>query len=71
MQSLTHCPQQTQHIDTMSANYGGTEMRSALQQAFSLRKSNIPTSVFVLTDGEVSVGLCHLKKYFLLITRSR
>ncbi|KIP04027.1 hypothetical protein PHLGIDRAFT_121049, partial [Phlebiopsis gigantea 11061_1 CR5-6] len=44
--------QATRYIDTMSANYGGTEMRSALQQAFSLRKTDVPTSVFVLTDGE-------------------
>ncbi|KIP07111.1 hypothetical protein PHLGIDRAFT_118361 [Phlebiopsis gigantea 11061_1 CR5-6] len=31
---------------------GGTEMRNALQQVFSLRNINIPTSVFVFTDGE-------------------
>jgi len=49
----------SKHVDTFSANYGGTELRSALQFAFSGRPAlspnateQPPTSVFVLTDGE-------------------
>ncbi|KAJ7657893.1 von Willebrand factor type A domain-containing protein [Mycena polygramma] len=42
----------TKHIDGMKANYGGTEIRSALQRCFETRKTDRPTSLFVLTDGE-------------------
>ncbi|KAJ6542707.1 von Willebrand factor type A domain-containing protein [Mycena capillaripes] len=42
----------TTHIDKMSGNYGGTEIRNALQSCFETRKTDRPTSVFVLTDGE-------------------
>ncbi|KAJ6482915.1 von Willebrand factor type A domain-containing protein, partial [Mycena vitilis] len=42
----------TRHVDGMQANYGGTEIRSALQKCFGTRKTDRPTSVFVLTDGE-------------------
>lgn len=48
----------SKHIDAMEATYGGTELASAFSYA-SERKTNekhegkpIPTSVFVLTDGE-------------------
>lgn len=44
---------QTEHVDTMSANYGGTVMRGALENVFASRKADIPTAVFVLTDGQV------------------
>jgi hypothetical protein len=37
----------------MHANYGGTEIRAALQHVFDQRNSRLPTMVFVLTDGEV------------------
>lgn len=45
------------HVDTMTANFGGTEIRAAIEGAFASRvarpKSGITaTSVFVLTDGE-------------------
>jgi hypothetical protein len=45
------------HIDTFTSNYGGTEIRSALEYAFSSRAASgstdkTPASVFVLTDGE-------------------
>lgn len=43
----------------MSANYGGTEIRSALSYAFGARNSRIPTVMFVLTDGEV----CYINLY--------
>ena len=56
---LTASNKQTRHIDNMSANYGGTEMRGALQKVFSMRNNDIPTSVFVLTDGEVSIYLVY------------
>ncbi|KAJ7657903.1 von Willebrand factor type A domain-containing protein [Mycena polygramma] len=42
----------TGYVDSMQANYGGTEIRSALQRCFDARKTDRPTSVFVLTDGE-------------------
>lgn len=42
-------------VDSMTADYGGTEIRNALMEgAFRRRRTDIPTSVFVLTDGEVS-----------------
>ncbi|KAJ7482205.1 von Willebrand factor type A domain-containing protein, partial [Mycena galericulata] len=42
----------TRHVDGMRANYGGTEIRAALQDCFATRSAGRPTSVFVLTDGE-------------------
>ena len=50
----------SKHVDGFSANYGGTEMRTAVEYAFKSRadakdqnlSEKIPTSVFVLTDGE-------------------
>ncbi|PSR78278.1 hypothetical protein PHLCEN_2v7474 [Hermanssonia centrifuga] len=42
----------TQHVDEMQANYGGTNIQSALNHVFSSRLSSSPTAVFVLTDGE-------------------
>jgi len=36
----------------MEANYGGTEIRQALQYALGMRTGGMPTAVFVLTDGE-------------------
>ncbi|KAK4700272.1 hypothetical protein P7C70_g5978, partial [Phenoliferia sp. Uapishka_3] len=40
------------HIDSMQANYGGTEIRLALEAVFAVRKTDRPTSLFVLTDGD-------------------
>jgi Mg-chelatase subunit ChlD len=46
----------SEHVDSMLANFGGTEMKNALQTAFSSRAAQVsedlPTSVFVLTDGQ-------------------
>ncbi|KAF7373341.1 hypothetical protein MSAN_00543700 [Mycena sanguinolenta] len=42
----------TQHVDTMDANYGGTEISKALQKCFEARKTDRPTSLFLLTDGQ-------------------
>ncbi|THG97065.1 hypothetical protein EW026_g4879 [Hermanssonia centrifuga] len=42
----------TQHVDEMQANYGDTNIQSALNQVFNARLSSSPTAVFVLTDGE-------------------
>ncbi|PSR72061.1 hypothetical protein PHLCEN_2v12042, partial [Hermanssonia centrifuga] len=42
----------TRHIDGMSANYGGTEIRAALEEVFQCCSSWSPTACFVLTDGE-------------------
>ncbi|GJE93118.1 von Willebrand domain-containing protein [Phanerochaete sordida] len=42
----------TQHVDSMSANYGGTEIQIALEKVFASRRFDKPTACFVLTDGE-------------------
>jgi hypothetical protein len=42
----------TRHIDSMRADYGGTEIRGALQHCFKARKLDRPMSVLVLTDGD-------------------
>ncbi|KAM0753175.1 hypothetical protein T439DRAFT_339005 [Meredithblackwellia eburnea MCA 4105] len=42
----------TLHVDRMSANYGGTEIRLAMEAVFKARKTDRPTSLFVLTDGD-------------------
>ena len=42
----------------MTANFGGTEMRSALEKVFKSRCAQLPTSCFVLTDGEVTSLIC-------------
>ncbi|KAL8280106.1 hypothetical protein RQP46_007436 [Phenoliferia psychrophenolica] len=42
----------TKHVDSMHANFGGTEIRAALEVAFRARKTDRPTSLFVLTDGD-------------------
>ena len=39
----------------MSANFGGTELGRALTGVLSSRRTDVPSSLFVLTDGEVSV----------------
>lgn len=44
----------------MSANYGGTEIRSALENTFKTQSKTLPTSVFVLTDGDVSTAVISL-----------
>jgi hypothetical protein len=45
---------QTDHVESMSADMGGTEIESVLRAVFNARLDHIPTAVFVLTDGEVS-----------------
>lgn len=47
---------QTQHIDGMTANYGGTEIQGALEHVLRTRKTDLPSAIFVLTDGEVRVS---------------
>jgi len=42
------------HVESMSANMGGTEIRAALAGVFEKRLETCPTAVFVLTDGEVN-----------------
>ncbi|KAJ7682890.1 von Willebrand factor type A domain-containing protein [Mycena rosella] len=41
----------TQHVDGMQADYGGTKIREALAHCFMARKTDRPTSIFLLTDG--------------------
>jgi hypothetical protein len=38
---------------TMTANYGGTEVYGALKWAFENSRTDMPTTVFLITDGEV------------------
>ncbi|KAK7055094.1 von Willebrand factor type A domain-containing protein [Favolaschia claudopus] len=42
----------TRHVDSMNADYGGTEIRAALKHCFDARKKDRPMSVLVLTDGD-------------------
>src|SRR6185369_6350589 len=42
-----------EYIDKIDANYGGTEIYSALKWAFENAQDKIPTEVFLLTDGLV------------------
>ncbi|CAK5271408.1 unnamed protein product [Mycena citricolor] len=44
--------QATEHVDSMWATYGGTEIRYALGKCFAQRQSDRPTSIFMLTDGD-------------------
>src|SRR3954464_5795053 len=37
----------------MTSNYGGTEIFNALKWAFENSRSDMPTSVFLITDGAV------------------
>ncbi|KAJ3063499.1 hypothetical protein HK102_008454, partial [Quaeritorhiza haematococci] len=41
------------HAEGMDADLGGTEIYNALQAVFKARRRDMPTQVFVLTDGEV------------------
>ncbi|EPT01795.1 hypothetical protein FOMPIDRAFT_1059549 [Fomitopsis schrenkii] len=41
------------HVDSMEANMGGTELESTLTSVLASRSATRPTSVFVLTDGEL------------------
>ncbi|CAG8726389.1 8910_t:CDS:10 [Dentiscutata erythropus] len=41
------------HAQEMSANYGGTEIYAPLKWAFENLRNDMPTSVFLLTDGQV------------------
>ena len=43
-----------QHVDAMKADMGGTEMKMGLEKALDSQMRSIPTSLFFLTDGEVS-----------------
>ncbi|KAJ7717582.1 von Willebrand factor type A domain-containing protein [Mycena metata] len=42
----------TRHVDSMRADYGGTEIRAALHHCFEARKLDRPMSLLVLTDGD-------------------
>ncbi|KAJ7047987.1 von Willebrand factor type A domain-containing protein [Mycena amicta] len=44
--------QATRHVDSMQANYGGTEIRAALSECFRARKTDRPLSVLMFTDGD-------------------
>ncbi|KAF7320964.1 hypothetical protein HMN09_00183200 [Mycena chlorophos] len=42
----------TRHVDSMQADFGGTQIRAALSECFRFRKTDRPLSLFVLTDGD-------------------
>ncbi|KAF8431323.1 hypothetical protein L210DRAFT_3416402 [Boletus edulis BED1] len=44
----------TTHVQSMSADYGGTEIVMAVQSAFRSRGLDRPAVVFLLTDGQVN-----------------
>ncbi|KAJ7022030.1 hypothetical protein C8F04DRAFT_1139174 [Mycena alexandri] len=44
----------TAHVTSMSAGYGGTEIRGAFDAVFRSRNTFVSTAVFALTDGEVT-----------------
>ncbi|CAG8589441.1 353_t:CDS:2 [Dentiscutata erythropus] len=41
------------HAQEMNANYGGTEIYNPLKWVFENSKNDMPTSIFLLTDGQV------------------
>src|SRR5260364_339839 len=41
------------HAQEMDANYGGTEIYDPLKWTFENSKNDMPTSIFLLTDGQV------------------
>ena len=50
----THLDKASKHIQSISADMGGTELLEPLQKVFSMRSKNgLPKQVFVLTDGGV------------------
>ncbi|KIP04028.1 hypothetical protein PHLGIDRAFT_212597 [Phlebiopsis gigantea 11061_1 CR5-6] len=42
----------TSHVDMMDANYGGTNIEDAIDKTLRSRKLDMPTAIFVITDGE-------------------
>ncbi|KDR72640.1 hypothetical protein GALMADRAFT_142939 [Galerina marginata CBS 339.88] len=50
---LTRLLLKRQHVDAMNADMGGTEMETGLGSALDSRMRSVPTSLFLLTDGEV------------------
>jgi hypothetical protein len=42
------------HVDAMKADMDGTEMKMGLENTLNSQMQSIPTSLFFLTDGEVS-----------------
>ncbi|KAH8883763.1 hypothetical protein GQ53DRAFT_731975 [Thozetella sp. PMI_491] len=45
--------QALRHVDTFSANYGGTEIYQPLEQTIKQRYSDMDLEIFLLTDGEI------------------
>ncbi|KAJ1549299.1 hypothetical protein HK405_006074 [Cladochytrium tenue] len=41
------------HVNSIGADMGGTELRSAMEAAFRNRRTDMPTQLFVMTDGEI------------------
>ncbi|KAL0950692.1 hypothetical protein HGRIS_007469 [Hohenbuehelia grisea] len=41
------------HVNSMAADYRGTDILAAIQNVFSTRNTSKPTAVFILTDGKV------------------
>ncbi|KAJ3101739.1 hypothetical protein HDU97_001089 [Phlyctochytrium planicorne] len=45
--------QASKHLASLQADLGGTEIESAVKAAFKTRRKDMPTTLFILTDGEV------------------
>ncbi|KAH9924780.1 von Willebrand factor type A domain-containing protein [Fomitopsis serialis] len=41
------------HVDGMQPNFGGTKIEAALESIYQSRRTQIPTSVIILTDGDI------------------
>ncbi|CAG8800091.1 10348_t:CDS:1, partial [Racocetra fulgida] len=48
--SETNFSKALNHVQGMTANYGGTEIYNPLKWAFENSRNDMPTSVFLLTD---------------------
>ncbi|KAF9458759.1 hypothetical protein BDZ94DRAFT_72466 [Collybia nuda] len=42
----------TKHVNTMEADYGGTEICKAVEHVLSSCTTSMPSAIFILTDGE-------------------
>lgn len=45
--------QATRYAQTLEADMGGTEIAGAVEEAFQRRRRDVPSQLFLLTDGEV------------------
>ncbi|KAI9351821.1 hypothetical protein DFJ73DRAFT_369944 [Zopfochytrium polystomum] len=49
-----HSMKEAEHyVENLKADMGGTELRAAVEAVFEKRRKDMPTQLFVLTDGEI------------------